>query len=501
MNHPPSWAAALVLLAWNPSPARAAPVDEAAVDGLVRDALRSWGVPGVAVAIVRDDAVVYLKGHGVREAGQEAPVTPDTLFPIGSCSKAFTSAALALLVDLGKADWDDPVRKHLPWFRLSDPLADRAVTLRDLLCHRTGLRGHDLLWYRAPWTPEEAVRRAGLLPLDRPFRSAFQYQNTMMTAAGLAAAAAAGEPWDVLVRKRLFGPLGMTHSACSLREVGDVPDRARPHRTGPQGWPVPIPFWPMDGVDPAGSIQTSARDLCRWLRFHLAEGVLDGRRLVSARSLGETHTPQMNVRLEGLDRELQSETVVQSYGLAWVVYDYRGRHLIGHTGATDGFRAHLTLLPRERIGIAILCNLHHTRLNLALSNALVDLLLDLPRRDWNGRFQALLRRHAAEAAEAERVRQARRRPDAPPSHEPSAYAGAYDHPAYGRVEVALQGRTLLWRWHSFAGPLEHFQDDTFTLLEDQLLRPQVSFRLGPDGSVVSLSVDGELGVEFRRAPR
>ncbi len=206
--------------------------DSAAVDATVHEALKAWGVPGVAVAVVRDDRVVYLKGHGLCALGSDRPVTPDTVFPLASCSKSFTTTVLAMLVDEGTIRWDDPVQKHLPWFHLADPLADREVTIRDLVTHRTGLRGHDLLWYRSPFKPEELVRRAGLLPLDKPFRTAFQYQSTMFTAAGLVAEAATHAPWADLVRKRIFDPLAMTGSSLTTLDVEKVADRAMPHRRG-----------------------------------------------------------------------------------------------------------------------------------------------------------------------------------------------------------------------------------------------------------------------------
>ncbi len=198
----------LAFLALYPGSAcqQARALEPAPIDTAVRNALKAWQVPGVAVGIVHKGEIVYLKGHGLRSLTSADPVTPDTLFPLASCTKAFTTSALALLVEEGKLNWDDPVRRYLPPFRLSDPLADRDVTLRDLLCHRTGLASHDWLWYREPWSPEEAVRRAGLLPLDRPFRSAFQYQSTMFTAAGLAAARVAGVPWQDLVRSACSSP-------------------------------------------------------------------------------------------------------------------------------------------------------------------------------------------------------------------------------------------------------------------------------------------------------
>src|SRR5262245_11675358 len=181
--------AVLGLLALAPA-APAQGVNEAAVDALVKETLKAWEVPGAAVAIVRDDQVVYLKGFGTKELGSEQPVTPDTLFAIASTSKAFTATAVAMLVDEGKMSWDDPVRKYLDSFHLSDPLADANLTVRDLVCHRTGLARHDVLWYGSPYSREEILRRVGLIKLDRPFRSTYQYQNIMFLAAGQAAGAA-----------------------------------------------------------------------------------------------------------------------------------------------------------------------------------------------------------------------------------------------------------------------------------------------------------------------
>jgi CubicO group peptidase (beta-lactamase class C family) len=160
------------------------PIDSAAIDRTVQEAMRYWQVPGVAVAIVRDDAVIYLKGFGVKEIGKKDPVTPDTLFPLASCTKAFTTMAMAILVDEGKMGWDDPVRRHVDFFHLSDPSADALVTLRDLVSHRTGVGSHELLWYRSPWSQEEIIRRIGKVKLDYPFRSTFHYQTTMFTTAG-----------------------------------------------------------------------------------------------------------------------------------------------------------------------------------------------------------------------------------------------------------------------------------------------------------------------------
>jgi CubicO group peptidase (beta-lactamase class C family) len=498
VSHHFLWVAMLSpsLLLFAPS-ARAGEIDPAAVDTLVREAMKAWHVPGVAVAVVRDGEVVYLKGHGVRAVGGKESVTPDTIFPIASCSKAFTTTAIAMLVDEGKMAWDDPVRKHVPFFHLSDPLADRDVTLRDLLCHRTGLGGHDLLWYRSPLSQKEIIRRAGLLPLDRPFRSAFQYQTTMFTTAGFAVRSAAKQPWAEFVQKRIFDPLEMAGASLTTVEAAKSSNRASGHRLNRLGQPETVPWYEMEVPDAAGSVNASARDLAKWVRFHLGDGTVGGKRLVSAKNLNETHRPQMVLRLEGLDRALHPDTEQMSYGLGWVVHDYRGRHVVAHAGAIDGFRVQLTLLPKEGLGIVVLANLHHTRMNLALSNALMDQLLGLPRKNWNAYLQEQLLKEDENAAERERQRQEHRQRGTKPSRGLAAYAGNYQHPAYGTVRVTLEKGNLVWTWNSFRAPLEHLQRDTFTLPLDVMGNPEVIFTLD-EGTVVRMKVTGNLAAEFRR---
>jgi CubicO group peptidase (beta-lactamase class C family) len=487
------------VLAWCALFAPNACADEAAsLDKLVKDAVRTWRVPGVAVAVLHNGEVVYLKGHGFRDAGTGEPVTPDTVFPLASCSKAFTSSALALLVDEGKLSWDDHVRKHVPFFHLSDPLADRDVRIRDLLCHRTGVGSHDLLWYRSPWSPEEAVRRVGLLPLDKPFRTAFQYQSTMFTAAGFAVRSAGGMPWEDFVRIRLLEPLGMRSTVCTSTAIRGG-DRATGYEPGERGETVALAPYPLDQPDAAGSVHSTARDLARWLQFQMGDGTLNGKALVAAASLRETHRPQMVIPMSDTDRAIHPDTVQMSYGMGWVIQDYRGHRLISHAGIIDGFRCHLTMAPDDKIGVVILANLHRTRMNQALSNAIVDQLLGLPAKDWNAIVQAVVRREAAEAEDVLRAREAARHRGTTPSQPLVAYAGAYENPAFGSARVTFDSGRLVWSFNAFRAPLEHYQYDTFFLPLNVLGQPLVRFTTSAAGTVEAMHVGGKMDVEFRRA--
>jgi CubicO group peptidase (beta-lactamase class C family) len=499
---PPSAAclvAGLLLLA--PSARASAADDIPAIDRAVEEAMRFWHVPGVAVAIVHRGEVIYLQGHGGRDLRTGEPFTPDSVFPLASCSKAFTTAALALLVDEGKLSWDDPVRKHVAFFHLSDPLADRDVRIRDLLCHRTGVGSHDLLWYHAPWSPEEAVRRVGLLPLDKPFRTAFQYQSTMFTAAGFAVQSASGMRWEDFVRSRLLEPLGMTATVLTSTAAARNRDRATGYEPGDRGEPVPMPPYPLETPDAAGSVYSTARDLSRWLHFHLERGRAGEKRIVSESSLGETQRPQMVIPLEGIDRAIHPDTVQLSYGMGWVIQDYRGRRLVSHAGIIDGFRCHLTMVPDDNIGIVILANLHRTRLNQALSNTLVDRLLGLPVKDWNALLAAVVRRETASAEETLRLREAARHSGTRCSLPESAFVGSYENPAFGTVRVTMDHGRLIWTFNRFTAGLEHYQYDTFILPINALGRPLVRFTAGTAGEMEIMQVGGKMDIEFRRPGR
>jgi hypothetical protein len=236
------------------------------------------------------------------------------------------------------------------------------------------------------------------------------------------------------------------------------------------------------------------------LQFHLDGGTVGKKRLVSAEALRETHAPQVVIRMPPAERELFPDTVQLSYGMGWVVHDYRGLKVVEHGGAVDGFRAHFTLVPEKRLGIVLLCNLHQTHMNLALSNGLVDLALGLPPRDWTGLHRTALGRDRARAEAREKARLAGRHRGTSPSRELAAYAGRYEHPAYGTVRVALEKGELVWRWHDFRVRLEHFHYDTFRLTPEPVGPADVVFALDERGAVARFEVTGTMNVVFRRVP-
>jgi CubicO group peptidase (beta-lactamase class C family) len=466
------------------------------IDRLIARAMATWHVPGAALAIVRNDAVVYLKGYGIRDITTREPVTPDTIFAIGSVTKAFTATAMAMLVDEGKMNWDDPVRKHIEFFHLSDPLADANVTLRDLVNHRTGVTDHFLLWYGSPWGREELIRRIGRVKLAHPFRAEWDYQNIMYLAAGYAVGRAAGSTWEEFVQKRIFDPLGMTGASFSTTVAATAPNHASPHGVNERGQPEVIPWRNLDNIAPAGAINASVRDMSRWLRFQLDDGTFDGKRLVSRANLEETHTPQMIMRLAESEKAMFPQVTQMSYGMGWVVLSYADQLLLLHPGGIDGFSARVVLVPRARLGFVLLDN-SGSQMPTAVGYHLVDLLLGLPRTDWIKVYRELEKKPPAEPEPKATQQPAPPQEDQQPSRELAAYAATYEEPAYGSLRVSLENGGLTLQWSSFTTRLEHQRFETFVTRDrNPIQNQQVVFRLDSEGEVTALSF---LGQEFRRS--
>ena len=461
-------------------------------DKLATDTLSAWKIPGLAVAVVQNDRVVYMNAFGVKEIGKSDPVTPDTLFEIASTTKAFTTTAVAMLADQKKVDWDDSVHKYVEYFHLDDPCADSMVTLRDIASHRTGLSRHDELWDYTDWNREQVIRSVAPLKLTKSFRSTYQYQNIMFALAGEVVAAAAKMPWDEFVRTHIFDPLGMTHTRTSFADWNTTA-HAVGHRYDSATQRVSLePYIDYTRIAPAGQIKSCVRDMAQWLRFQLAGGTIDGKRLISAQALEETHTPQTVIRIEGLGKEANPETNLEAYGLGWVVQDYRGQTLVSHAGAINGFRTQVALLPKQNAGMVIMENIGRGLSIVALRNEILDRVLGGPTRDWNQLFLDIERKSEAEGQTKKKEREAKRHLNTTPSRELQAYAGTYTDPAYGTATVTNDSSGLTLHYYRLNVPLTHFNYDTFSAsIPEEDVDEQVQFALGPDGEVKAMTLFGE----------
>ena len=457
-----------VSLLGQPVTAQAQPAPLKGLDGYVKQAMAEWDVPGLSLAVVKDDSVVYARGYGVREVGTDDPVDAHTLFAVGSTSKAFTAALLGQLVDEGELSWSDPVTNHLPWFQLQDPWVTRKLTVRDLLTHRSGLPRCDGLWYGTNYSREEILRRVRHCEPEFSFRSQFGYQNIMFLAAGGVAAEVAGERWDRLVEGRIFEPLGMDRSNTSIDSLDGTENVATPHAEI-DGEVRPVPWRDLDNVGPAGSINSSAIEMAQWVRLHLNDGVYEGNRLLADSTVVEMHTPRMLREPNVLTPEdLFPSTHFTAYGLGWFLRDYQGRGVVWHGGAIDGMRATVGMIPEEGLGVVVLTNRGPDGLGGPLMWQVVDAYVGASETDWAAEYASVYDSlDRQEVKQEDKLREARAE-NTSPSLELEAYEGTYRHDLYGDVEVSRGGEGLeIEVAGSYGGELEHWHHDTFRVVWNQ----------------------------------
>lgn len=475
--------------AQRPDDARGTPI--AALDAYVEGAVRDWRVPGLAIAVVHGDTIVLAKGYGVRRIGRPEPVDAHTVFAIASTTKAMTATLMAMLVDSGRIGWDDPVVDHLPEFRVQDPYVTRELTIRDLLTHRGGLPATDFLWEDTTRTFADILRRLQYVSPAYSLRSEFVYQNVMYATAGHIEASLTGTTWDDLVRRRLFGPLGMTDTKTSTHELDLAGDVATPHARVHDTL-FAIPWRNLDDIAPAGSVNSSVADMARWIRFVLDSDRVRGNRLVSAAAFHAMFSPQMVVPLDFYPawKAVGQHTV--TYGFGWFLFEYKGHRVAMHTGSIDGMSAMVGLLPDDRVGVVVLINEDHAELRHALLMRTFDTYLGGPSRDWSAELRQLY-------AGVDRQADSTRRADEEAAHVPGAspplpldrYVGTYRDSLYGTFVVRLDGHALVGRFGSSLGDLEPWGYDAFRYRVHDWTRATmvVTCVLTPAGQVSELRFD------------
>ena len=482
---------AVALLAATRAAAQSAPAD---LDEYVAKTMKAFDVPGLSVAIVKDGKVILAKGYGVKKLGESATVDENTLFGIGSNTKAFTAAALATLIDEGKIAWDDPVYERLKGFQMYDPYVSKEMRIRDLLCHRSGLglgEGDLMFWPHTTFTRDEVVYRLRFLKPATSFRSMFAYNNLMFLTAGQVVAAVSGKSWDDYVHDRIFLPLGMKTTNTSNDAFKSGGDYAFPH-SKVDGKLQAIPFENLDNAGPAGSINSSAAEMSRWVMMQLNHGKIPGseERIFSEKDSQEMWMQQTVIRVnESGDEGLKSlRPRLAGYGLGWFVRDYRGRKLVGHSGGVAGFVSHVEMVPEENLGVIILTNAEDDFAFDSILFHVLDSYLGGGTQDYVAAFKAIEDKQRKEAEETMQKAQQGRAIDSKPSLPPEKYAGDYADSWYGKVNITQEGGQLVLRLERTTkgvADLQHWQYDTFKAhwrdrtVEDAF----ISFALKPDGSI------------------
>jgi CubicO group peptidase (beta-lactamase class C family) len=474
-------------------------------DQYVENAMKAWQVPGVALGIIKDGHVVLAKGYGVRTISDHTPVDEHTMFAVASCTKSFTTAALAMLVDEGKVKWSDPVIQHLPGFQLSDPWVTRHITVTDLVTHRTFPDdGGGLLYYSFGATAKEIVQRLRYQKLNGEFRAHYSYNNSMYVTAGRIVASAANESYDDFVTQRILRPLGMTSTNFHIADLKSSNDVSTGYAVI-DGKVQAVQYHSVDDVDSAGGLNSNLTDMLQWLQLQLGEGNFNGHQLISPKSFKEIQTPQMIIRLGGPLKEMLGPGAnFYSTGLGWNIHDYRGHVIVEKGGDIDGQSSEVAMMPDLHVGFVLLSNLNNSFLRNPLMYRIFDAYLGGPQRDWSAEmlpeFNAFIKGFSARQKKLEASRPTGTSPSLPLEK----YAGTFHNDYLGDVKIADEGGKLILRRlgnYEYAIDLENWAHDTFRASwKDNPTVPDLMFTytLTPDGKADTFKIDSAPDYPFQR---
>lgn len=470
----------------------ASPTTAAALEGLdayIESARKMWQMPGLSVIIVKDDKIVYSKGFGVREEGKPGKVDADTIFAIGSTTKAFTAAALGMLVDEKKISWDGAVHDYMPSFELHDPYVTRQATVRDLLSHRTGVVTNGGLWYGSGFDRKEIIRRLRFQTESIGFRNQFQYQNEMFIVAGEVVSAVTGTSYDRFIASRIFEPLGMRRTNSSVNDLKALANVATPHALV-DGRMVPIEYRLIDNVGGAGAINSSARDMAQWVRLQLGGGTFEGKPLIAPATLAEMHSGQIVPR-----GDPGATFKFREYGLGWGVQEYRGQKVVQHSGGIDGMQSIVAMIPEKKLGVVVLTNSMPSMLSAAVELRVLDAFLGGPVTDHS----AVLKKASDDAARIVREKAAAAPATTAPARLPlDRYAGTYSNDMLGDIVITLADGKLALARPASSAVLDHAGNDMFKARwkspgqASVFGETPVGFTFGADGTIATLNVGGDI---------
>lgn len=465
------------------------------IDEYASAVMSTWKGPGMAIGVVKDDKLVFAKGYGVRELGKPDKVDENTVFAVASNSKAFTTAALAILADEKKIDWEDKVSKYLPDFQMYDPWVTSELSIRDLVTHRVGLDtfSGDLLWYETIYSGDEILRRLRHLPRVSSFRTRYGYQNLMYIAAGKVIEKVSGKSWCDFVRERILTPLEMKRTTCNVRDLPE--NSAWPHNESGGTLRV-LHRGNVDGSSSAAALNSSVTDLSKWVRTQLGKGSFNGKQIFSEAQAWQMHQPYLAQQISAAASRTNPTRHFSGVAMGWFVYDYHGRKIINHSGGLDGMLSYTVLIPEENVGFVILTN-NESPSFVVMMNKIRDVFVGAPRRDWNQEAVTQIAATKARQAEERTKSDAARISNTRPSLALVGYAGTYSSPMYGDVVVAEESGKLVMRFTpspNFVADLEHWHYDTFQIkwrpsVAYSFPRGFVTFTIDKNGKTDQLKID------------
>jgi len=436
----------------------------AGIDTLLERILKDRKAAGFAVAVVKKDKIIYAKGFGYRDYEKKLPVTPNTLFAIGSCTKAFTSSLMGLYNKESKLEYDKPAKEYLPALDFFNNELNNGVTVRDIMCHRTGLPRHDYSWYLFNSNSRDSLlQRIKYMEPTAPLRQTWQYNNFMFLVQGMIAEKLSGKSWEKNIKEKIFTPLGMTSSNFSVKDLAKTGDASLGYTLLKDSVIHLLDYYDINAMGPAGSINSSVNEMSNWVITWINGGKFNGKEVLPASYIREAMSSQMVMSAGIPDPEIP-DAHLANYGFGWMISSYRGHYRVEHGGNIDGFSASTSFYPNDSIGIVVLVNQNGSAVPGLVRNSIADRLLNEKPVDWNGRTNQAQAKAKKAAKEAETSSTSNRKTGTQPSHHKSEYAGLFNHPGYGSFEILLRNDSLFLSSPNDLTWLRHYHYDVFEVL-------------------------------------
>jgi len=470
--------------------------------------LKEWNAPGVTIAVVEKNKVIYTGGFGYRDHEKKLPVTENTLFAIGSCTKAFTASILGMLEKEGKVSLDKPVRDYLPELVFKNDYTNKNATLRDMMCHRTGLPRHDFSWYGSTATRSELLERVRYQEPSAELREKYQYNNFMFMAQGMVIEKLTGKSWEENMRERIFKPLGMSNTNMSVIDMEKASDRSLAYSSADNKIKA-IPYRNIDGIGPAGAINSCAKDMANWLLTWINDGKFNGKQIIPSGFRSQAITAQISTG-GGLPAAENPDVHMSGYGLAWGMSSYRGHYRVEHSGGIDGFITSTSFFPSDSIGIFVVSN--QSTPTTSIRNFIVDRMLKLSYRPWGTTALADKVKADSAAKASPNNDSLNRKTGTKYSHDINDYTGSFENKGYGIAKIFREKDTT-WIDYNDAGKrttsyLEHYHYDVFRVRsteETENPKDALKIRFNSDvkGNIASFEMQLEPSVKdilFEKKP-
>ena len=485
----------------------------AGLDTVLQKVLKDRKAAGFAVAVVSKDKIIYSKGFGYRDYEQKLPVTTNTLFAIGSCTKAFTASLLGLLNKEGKLELDKPATEYLPELKFFKDEMNNSITVRDIMCHRTGLPRHDYSWYLFNTASRDSLlKRIQYQEPTAPVRQTWQYNNFMFLVQGMISEKLMGKSWEQNVKEKILTPLGMNSSNFSVHDLAKMSDASLGYVVFKDSIIKKTDYYDINAMGPAGSINSNVNEMANWVITWVNGGKFNGKEILPSNYVNQAMSSQMVVGAALPDKEVP-DAFLSNYGFGWFLSSYRGHYRVEHGGNIDGFSASTSFYPSDSIGIIVLTNQNGSAVPGIVRNTIADRLFGLNKIDWNQRANVAQAKAKTAAKDAEKKITSSKKPGTKPSHKLNDYEGLFNNPGYGTIEIFSKADSLFFRSRNGDAFLRHYHYDAFELFpidkKDGIdttgpAQINIQYHMNAAGDIDMMSLPIQQGlkdIEFNRIPK